>query len=42
MLNSGLVTDYIKKDSELSKNPIINKSINEATEEEKRIEKGVF
>jgi hypothetical protein len=30
------------KDSELSKNPIINKSINAVKEEERRIEKGIF
>ena len=42
MLNSGLVTDYIKMDSELSKSPIIGKSINAEKEEERRIEKGVF
>jgi hypothetical protein len=42
MLNSGLITEYIKKDSELSKIPIMKDAINATMEEERRIEKGVF
>lgn len=42
MLNSGLITDYIKSDKILSGNPVIANVMQRIESESKRIEKGIF